>query len=137
MGVVVHGYSETGLVAATIDGVRMDVPDDMGNRHRRRIAEEWEALGNTIPPYVPVATLPPPISRRQMLLGLLSIGITSDQVVAEIQAIADPMERAAAMIEWEAAGQIERDHPLVAYLAVHFSLPAEQVDALWLWAAGL
>lgn len=48
-------YTEYGSIIAVIDGVPMTVPDDMGNRHRQMIAE-WEALGNTIAPYVP----PPP-----------------------------------------------------------------------------
>lgn len=78
-----------------------------------------------------------PLSRRQLLLALLAVGIAAEQVEAEIATIADPIERAAALIEWQAAGSYERDHPLVADLASAFELPPEQVDALWLWAAGL
>jgi hypothetical protein len=48
----IHGYTETGFIDATINGVRLVVPDDMANRHRQMIAE-WEAQGNTIPPYLP------------------------------------------------------------------------------------
>lgn len=48
----VHGFNELGSIDATIEGVRVTVPDDMGNRHRQMIAE-WEALGNTIPHYEP------------------------------------------------------------------------------------
>ena len=46
----VHGYTQTGSIEATIDGVVMIVPDDMANRHRQMIAE-WEAQGNTIPSF--------------------------------------------------------------------------------------
>lgn len=46
----VHGYTETGSIEATIEGVRLTVPDDMANRHRQMIAE-WEAAGNTIPAF--------------------------------------------------------------------------------------
>lgn len=46
----VHGYTRTGSIDATIDGVRLTVPDRPGNRHRQMIAE-WEAAGNTIPEY--------------------------------------------------------------------------------------
>lgn len=45
--------------------------------------------------------------------------------------------RAAALIEWQAAGLYNRDHPLVAELALAFDLPETQVDDLWRWAAGL
>jgi len=50
----IHGYTADGTIDATIEGKRLTVPDDMANRHRRMIAE-WEADGNTIPPYVPPA----------------------------------------------------------------------------------
>lgn len=51
----IHGYTEHGSISATIDDILMTVPNDPTNRHRQMIAE-WEAEGNTIPPYVP----PPP-----------------------------------------------------------------------------
>lgn len=50
MGIEVIGYIGPGVIEAVIDGERAAVPDDMSNRHRRMIAE-WEAQGNTIPPY--------------------------------------------------------------------------------------
>jgi hypothetical protein len=50
----IHGYTESGLISATIGGVKMLVPEDMENRHRQMIAE-WEAAGNTIPAYEPSA----------------------------------------------------------------------------------
>lgn len=100
----------------------------------------WSYDGETFsapPPPEPEPTSLPALSRRQLRLGLLSIDITSDMVEAEITATVDPVERAAAMIEWQDASVYERDHPLVADLASAFGLPAEQVDALWLWAAVL
>ena len=48
----IHGFTENGSIDATIDGERGTVPNDPSNRHRQMIAE-WEAKGNTIPPYVP------------------------------------------------------------------------------------
>lgn len=48
----VIGYTKDGSIAAIIDGENAIVPNDMRNRHRLMIAE-WEAAGNTIPPYVP------------------------------------------------------------------------------------
>lgn len=47
----VIGYSKFGYIEVILDGVTMTVPNDMSNRHRQMIAE-WEAEGNTIPPYV-------------------------------------------------------------------------------------
>lgn len=48
----IHGYTQSGSIEATIDGIRVIVPDDMGNRHRQAIAE-WEHAGNTIPAFEP------------------------------------------------------------------------------------
>lgn len=42
--------AEQTTIRAVFNGQEMTVPDDPGNRHRAAIAE-WEAEGNTIPPY--------------------------------------------------------------------------------------
>ncbi|TDW21080.1 hypothetical protein EV128_12249 [Rhizobium azibense] len=52
----VIGRTEFGEIIVTINGATMTVPDTMANRHRREIAE-WEAAGNTIPPYQPPLSL--------------------------------------------------------------------------------
>lgn len=88
------------------------------------------------PPYEPPPPILPPLTRRQLRLGLLSIGVTAEDVETHIAAITDPVDRAAALIEWEGATHYKRDHPLVADVAAEMQLPPEQVDALWVWAAG-
>lgn len=83
---------------------------------------------------------PPPfpdLTRRQLLLGLLSIDITESMVDAQIDLIVDVEERAYSRIEWKAASTFNRHHPLVDGLAIAFALPSEQVDTLWRWAASL
>jgi len=52
MDMRVNGYvdPENKFISVTINGAQGSVPNDMGNRHRQMIAE-WEAEGNTIPPY--------------------------------------------------------------------------------------
>lgn len=50
----VLGRLPGGSIRAIIHGSQVDVPDDYENSDRQLIAE-WEALGNTIPPYVPPA----------------------------------------------------------------------------------
>lgn len=88
-----------------------------------------------------VSALPTPLfpylTRRQLLLGLLSIQVTEDEVDAQIDLIADAEERAYARIEWKAASTFSRHHPLVDGLAIAFTLTTQQVDDLWRWAAGL
>jgi hypothetical protein len=90
------------------------------------------------PPAADPAALPfPDLTRRQLLLGLLSIDITESMVDAQIDLIADAEERAYSRIEWKAASTFNRHHPLVDGLAIAFALPSEQVDTLWRWAASL
>lgn len=79
----------------------------------------------------------PTLTRRQLRLALLSVGITAADVEGHIDAIVDPTERAAAFIEWEDASSYERNHLLVGEIATEMELPPEQVDALWMWAAGI
>ena len=92
---------------------------------------------------VPEAPAPPAevpfqdLTRRQLLLALLSIEITEEMVDAQIDLIADPDERAYSRIEWKAASTFRRHHPLVDMMALSFSLPVEQVDDLWRWAYSL
>lgn len=96
----------------------------------------WELVG-PVPELPAVAPILPPLSRRRLRLGLLSIGIRAPDIEAVIAAIPDAEAREWAMIEWQDASEYERNHPLIADVAETLHLPAEQVDALWLWAAGL
>lgn len=75
----VHGYTEDGSIDVTIDGVRMSVPDAPGNRHRRQIAE-WEADGNTIPPWVPAPTDQP--ERQPSIIAQIRLSISDGIVTA-------------------------------------------------------
>ncbi|PDT45343.1 hypothetical protein CO661_24065 [Sinorhizobium fredii] len=97
---------------------------------------EWVNKGQPVAPYVPptaeeLRSIMPALSRRQLLLGLISIGITEATVDA---ALAGDTE---GMIEWKYASTFSRSHPLIADLSINFGLPPEQVDSLWLWAVGL
>jgi hypothetical protein len=118
-------------LAGEVDAPHMILigPEDFPSG-QRWTGSGWEDLPAAPPPLSP-------ITPRQMLIGLLSIGITEAMVLAELEAIADPQERAIALIEWQRAGAIDRNHPLVDELAATFELPPEQVDDLWRWAAGL
>ena len=91
--------------------------------------------GQWAPPSPPPAPAFPTLTRKQLRNGLLSIGVTSADVEAHITAIADPIEREAAMIDWQDTQTYERTDPLVDQIAAAMSLPPEQVDALWMWAA--
>lgn len=117
------------------DGTSRDLPwPYLGGTFREELAE-WMSAGGTPTESVPLPPDIPALTRRQARLGLLTIGITAADVEARIDLIADPIDRAAALIEWQDAGSYDRNHPLVVDLAEAFALPASQVDALWTWAA--
>lgn len=96
----------------------------------------WQLVGPVAEPPSPDPVLPA-LTRRRLRLGLLSIGIRAPDVEAVIAAIPDEEAREWAMIEWQDASEYERNHPLIADVAAALDLPSEQVDALWIWAAGL
>ena len=93
--------------------------------------------GNPIAPPEPVPTPEElrarlgPLTRRQLLIALFSIGITEEQVTTALST--DPL----GLIEWKSASRFDRNHPLIADIADDFNLPVDQVDTLWGWALNL
>lgn len=80
----------------------------------------------------PVAEEPlPPLTARQLRLGLVTNGFALDQVEATIAAIEDPERRAVAKIEWEYASQFVRAHRLIAQVGTALGLTEEQIDGMW------
>lgn len=132
----VIGYTEDGSIQIEIDGVNMTIPDDPANRHRQMIAE-WEAAGNTIPPYVPEPIPLAPLSARQLRLGLVTNGIALSTVEGAIAEIEDAQGRAFAEIEWEYASEFHRDHHLIDQIGAVLDLTSEQIDDMWQSALAL
>ena len=108
----------------------------------------WEQDGYSLveapPPPEPEPLTPeeiraamPPLTARQLRLGLVGGGILPSQVDAAIAAIPDEQARAVAQIEWEYASQFERDHPLIEQVGTALGLTAEQIDTMWQAAMAL
>lgn len=97
----------------------------------------WRKVDDDWVPSVPPAQPPgfPTLTRKQLRNGLLSIGVTSADAETQIGTIADPIEREAAMIDWQDTQAYERDNPLVNQIGASMGLPEAQIDALWLWSA--
>ena len=137
----IHGYTASGNIDATIEGARRIVPDDPANRHRQMIAE-WEAEGNSIPPYVPPPEPTPTLTKRQVTAALIVGANQLDPegaITAAIEAMTDPVQRALALNDWRNAPYYRRDHALFndANLLTAMNLTPTQVDQLWTLAASL
>lgn len=79
----------------------------------------------------------PPLTARQLRLGLIAAGITLSSVEAAISGIEDATDREIAKVEWEYASQFERDHPLIGQVGAALGLTPGQIDAAWLAAVNL
>jgi hypothetical protein len=88
-------------------------------------------------PYVPPEPNPtyyPILSRRQLRLGLLKLGVTTTQVDSVISNFPEP-ERSVALIEWQDATGYQRNHPLVHKMTEVLRLDETVVNQTWLEAS--
>lgn len=98
-----------------------------------------------IDPYVPpepptpeeVRAHMPPLSARQLRLGLLAAGISPSQVSATIGEMPAGPDKDKAQIEWEYATTFNRMYPLVATVGAALGLTETQIDDMWLAALSL
>lgn len=102
----------------------------------RALVDAAGGLAAVLPYEVPPPTLPA-LTPRQLRLMMLTLGLTEANIVDQIEGIPDPIERAAALIEWNWATQYERDHALVGQLAAALDFEPAELDALWIYAADL
>ncbi len=97
--------------------------------------KEWSGTGLHEP--VLARSEYPILTPRQFWLAAASINISKDQILARIDQLEDQTEAQAFRIELTETVNFERTDPAVDQLAALMGLPAEQLDSLWLWAAGL
>ncbi|WP_371742491.1 hypothetical protein [Ensifer sp. ENS09] len=79
----------------------------------------------------------PPLSARQLRLGLLNANISPSTVTATIAAMPAGVDRDKAQIEWEFAATFNRTSPLIATVAAALGLTDVQIDAMWAAAVSL
>lgn len=82
-----------------------------------------------------VVLVPKEVTMRQARLALRAAGKLA-AVAAAIDAMPSPTKEDA-QIEWEYSNTLRRDHPLVAALGPALNLTGEQLDGLFITAAGL
>lgn len=81
------------------------------------------------PPVVPA--VPQEVTRRQLLLALYAAGITRGQIKQMLQG------NEPALIEYEEALTFKRDHPLIVSMGAALGKTAEEIDQLFIAAAGI
>jgi hypothetical protein len=132
------------------DGVSSSVPNDIRNTHRQAIAD-WEAEGNTIPPYAaPPPPTPDQISDRQFFQELSIMGlITQAEALSAVQVGTIPAametfigslpsaQQFSARMVLTGATTFQRSHPLVAMFGAAQGMTSAQIDALWIAASAL
>lgn len=126
---------ENGVVVNIIEVESLDFLPNLVEATEGSIG--WLYDGETFsPPPAPPDPVPASVTMRQARLALLGAGLLDD-VDAALAAIPDAMQRRAAQIEWEFAATVDRQSPWVANLAGALGLADEQLDALFVAAAGL
>lgn len=68
---------------------------------------------------------------RQMRIALIKSGISIASIESQIEAIADPVQKEIAKVEWQYALEIRKDHPLVGMLASNLNLTTQQVNDIF------
>ena len=137
MGEIVAWMDAGGIVQHITDA---DVPAPAAGL----TARPWPAVGvalgwrwdDNADGFVPPAPVPQAVTMRQARLALLSLGLLDD-VEAVLQAIADPVQRQAALVTWEYSSHVERCNPLIEALQPALGLSAATLDDLFRQAAAL
>jgi hypothetical protein len=97
-------------------------------------AKEWRTvwtIRGLTPEEIAAAHAVAPVTPRQFRLALLSIGISPAAISAMLAG------NESALIEWEFAQEVRRDHPLVESLRLALGKTSEEVDAVFDTAANL
>ncbi|MCF1481653.1 MULTISPECIES: hypothetical protein [Rhizobium/Agrobacterium group] len=84
----------------------------------------------------PVTPVMPTLTPRQFWLAASRINVSKADVLALVDAMDDKQAAADLRIEITEAVSFERSNPAIDELAVLLGISGEQLDSLWVWAAG-
>ncbi len=123
-----YAFVPEGMAICMADGVAVEEFTDIsaGVAKVREIDPEFTF------DYQPVV-VPEVVTMRQARSALLAAGLL-DQIPAVIAAIEDEGVRRQAEIDWEYAGEVRRDWPLVEAVCGALGLNASGIDALFVSA---
>ena len=96
----------------------------------------WRVAAQQDAPVVPAT--PQSCTSAQGLIALYELrGVTDADIVAMINAIADPSEQYRARIAYTRASDWQRTHPVIVLAAQQLSLTNDDIDALFAHAASV
>lgn len=79
----------------------------------------------------------PPLSARQLRLGLVDAGISPNQITAAIGSMSPGIDKNKAQIEWEYTPIFDRSHHLIDTIGSLLGLTDAELDAVWMVALDL
>lgn len=101
-------------------------------------SEQNDRLTRVLSAHNPAAVPVPPITKRQALTWLLTIGKSDADVTAAIDTIPDQRARAQALIDWAYPDHpYQRSNPLFDQLAPLLGLTPQQMDAAFISASAM
>ena len=89
----------------------------------------------TPPPFIASIDVPSSVTMRQARLALLQAGLL-DKIDAAINSLPEP-QKSAAKIEWEYSQEVQITSKMAAFIAQIIGLSSEQVNQLFIKAAGI
>ena len=128
----------TGKRTTDIAPTNTSVDDTEGQPRSNWTGYEWIELpyAQQPEPFIAVCPVPEVVTPRQAKLALLQAGLL-DEVEAGIEAIADPITKRIAKLDWNEANEFRRDWPLLNQLAAGMGITDGQLDELFRVAAGI
>lgn len=134
-----YKLSNESWVTRVSDGARISTanpPTDPNENPDFLAYKDWLEDGGVPLPADPVpAVVPEEVTMRQAKLALLAAGLLDDVETALDGLSGD--EGRAARIEWEYSSVMRRDKPFVAAIGSAVGLSGEQIDQLFIAAAGI
>lgn len=129
-----YKLTNTAQVVRIVDGAV--IPADPANRDYAEYLA-WISSGNTPEPYVePPAPVPRQITRAQGKAALIMQGLWG-AVLGYVASIQDPTQRALAEVALHDTLTWERSSPFFNVAAAGLGMTDEQLDALFIQAAGI
>ena len=126
---------ENGVITNTVVVNNLtDIPNLVAAVGNEGIGWLYDGESFSPPPPNPVQ-IPQEITMRQARLALLDIGLLAN-VQTAINTLPEP-DKTKAQIEWEYSNALQRDNPFVTTLGTALGLSSDDIDNLFITAAGL